>query len=273
MTPAYNAIPKFLAQNGYKNPSDSAPFNVAFNTDMPVFKWREHHPENAKAGQAFMAAQRVGQRSVWDGLVPLDDFKLSPEDLAQGRIMICDVGGGSGHQCSEFRKYRSDLKGNIVTEDLPAMHSLISNRDDLEKLNITLTAHDFMEEQPVQGAKVYYLRNVIHNWNNEGSKIILSQISKVMAPDSVVVVDDVILPQAGATWKQSSMDLAMMTMLAAMERTKEQFSRLFRDSGLHLRNVWTYDKDYGDSFIVAVPLGEKDAQANGNGEINGNGHS
>lgn len=46
----------------------------------------------------------------------------------------------------------------------------------------------------------------------------------------------------------------MMTMLAAMERTKEHFSRLFQESGLQLRDVWTYDSDYGDSFIVAVPI-------------------
>ena len=74
-----------------------------------------------------------------------------------------------------------------------------------------------------------------------------------MAPDSVVIVDDVIMPQVGASWKQSSMDLAMMTMLAAMERTKDHFAQLFNESGLELRDVWTYDSDYGDSFIVAVP--------------------
>ena len=110
-----------------------------------------------------------------------------------------------------------------------------------------------MKAQPIHGAKVYYLRNVIHNWQDEPSKVILSQISKVMVPDSILIVDDVIMPEIGASWKQSSMDLAMMTMLAALERTKEHFSRMFKECGLQLRDVWTYDKEYGDSFIVAVP--------------------
>ena len=48
------------------------------------------------------------------------------------------------------------------------------------------------------------------------------------------------------------MDLAMMIMLAAIERTKEQFESLFASAGLDLRDVWTYDEDYGDSFLVAV---------------------
>lgn len=51
----------------------------------------------------------------------------------------------------------------------------------------------------------------------------------------------------------------MMTMLAAMERTKEHFSQLFQEAGLQLRDVWTYDSDYGDSFIVAVPIPKAEA--------------
>ena len=87
-----------------------------------------------------------------------------------------------------------------------------------------------------------------------------------MAPDSVVIIDDVILPSVGASWKQSSMDLAMMSMLAAMERTKEHFAMLLQESGLKLKDVWTYDSDYGDSFIVAVPSNdssEKDPLSDG----------
>lgn len=74
-----------------------------------------------------------------------------------------------------------------------------------------------------------------------------------MADDSVVIIDDVLMPTVGATWKQASMDMAMMTMLAAMERTKEHFEKLLAEAGLKLREVHTYDEEYGDSLIVAVP--------------------
>lgn len=250
-TPAYNAIPKFLAKTGYKNPTDSAPFNLAYNTDLPVFKWRQHNPENAKAGQAFMAAQRVGQKSVWQR-VPVDDFKLSDEDVQQGRVMFCDVGGGFGHQCLDLRKHHPELHGKIVTQDLPLAQDMIPNRDEMTTLDIHPLPHDFMTEQPIKGAKVYYLRNVIHNWNDAPSKVILGQIQQAMAPDSLVVIDDVVMPKVGATWKQASMDMAMMTMLAAMERTQEHFEQLLDEVGLRLKEVITYDEEYGDSLIVAV---------------------
>lgn len=163
MTPAYQAIPEFLAKTKYENPTDSAPFNLAYHTDMPVFEWRKYNPKNAQAGQAFMAAQRMGQRSVWDGQTSLHEFEMSEEDKKQRRVMMCDVGGGMGHQCVELRKYRPDLDGRIVTEDLPLVQDMIPNKQELKSLDITTQNHNFMEEQPVTGAKVYYLRNVIHN--------------------------------------------------------------------------------------------------------------
>lgn len=253
MTPAYQAIPKYLAKTGYKNPTDSAPFNLAYDTEMPVFEWRKHNPENAKVGQAFMAAQRMGQRSIWDGLVPVHDLKLSKEDIAADRVMFCDVGGGIGHQCLELRKFQPELQGKMVTQDLPLAQDMIASKDEMKKLDIEAIPHDFMTEQPVKDAKVYYLRNVIHNWNDEPSKVILNQIRKAMASDSVVIIDDVVMPSVGATWKQASMDIAMMTMLAAMERTQEHFEALLREAGLKLREVIRYDEEYGDSLIVAVP--------------------
>ena len=253
MTPAYNAIPRFLAKEQYKNPSDKAPFNMAYETDLPVFEWRKHNPENAKAGQAFMAAQRMGQRSVWDGCVPMQDFKLSDADRASERPLFVDVGGGMGHHCVDLRKYNPEIQGRVITQDLPLMHGMISNSSELKDLSVESLPHDFIQPQPVKNAKIYYLRNVIHNWNDGPSTNILAHIKDAMAPDSIVFIDDVVMPQVGASWKQTSMDMAMMTMLAAVERTAEEFQVLLQSVGLTIRDIWTYDDEFGDSLIVAVP--------------------
>jgi demethylsterigmatocystin 6-O-methyltransferase len=163
MTPAYNAIPEYLAKTQYVNPTESAPFNLAYNTDMPVFEWRRHNPKNAEVGQAFMAAQRMGQRSIWEGQMPMQYFEMSAKDIENDRVMMCDVGGGLAHQCTQLRKHQPDVQGRIVTEDLPLVQDMITNREELTSLDISLQPHNFMQEQPITGAKVYYLRNVIHN--------------------------------------------------------------------------------------------------------------
>lgn len=87
--------------------------------------------------------------------------------------------------------------------------------------------------------------------NDEPSKTILSQISQSMAVDSVLILDEVVMPQVGVSWKQASMDLAMMTMLAAKERTKAEFNALLASANLQIREIRTYDEDYGDSLIIA----------------------
>ena len=163
MTPCYNSIPEYLQNTNYVNPTDKAPFNLAYNTDLRVFDWRTHNPKNAQAGQAFMAAQRMGQRSVWDGRVSLKEFEMSPEDVASGRVMMCDVGGGMGHVSADFRKYQPGFQGRVVTEDLELVQGMIQNHDELKSLGIELQTQNFMQEQAIKGAKVYYLRNVIHN--------------------------------------------------------------------------------------------------------------
>ena len=273
MTPAYQAIPEFLEQAKYQNPTDKAPFNLAYKTDLPVFKWREQNPKNAKVGQAFMAAQRMGQSSVWDSRFPMDDFHLSEADKSSDRVLFCDVGGGLGHLCLEIKKFNPDLSGRFVTQDLPMVHNMIGNADELKNSGVETMHHDFMTEQPIKGAKVYHLRNVIHNWADKPSKVILKSVQEAMAPDSICIIDDVVMPKVGASWKQTSMDIAMMTMLAALERTEPHFQNLLAEVGLKIRNIFTYDEEYGDSLIVAVRTDAPSEllQVSGSSAVNGGG--
>ena len=90
--------------------------------------------------------------------------------------------------------------------------------------------------------------------SDANSKNILSQISKVMSEDSSLILDEVVMPQLGLGWKQACMDLAMMTMLAAKERTEDEFERLLNGAGLTIKEIRTYDEDYGDSLIIAELL-------------------
>ena len=89
-----------------------------------------------------------------------------------------------------------------------------------------------------------------------------------MADDSVLILDEVVMPLLGVSWKQASMDLAMMTMLAAKERTESDFVELFKAANLKIREIRTYDEDYGDSLIIAeliTKAGEKSEESKTNG--------
>lgn len=187
-----------------------------------------------------------------DGSVPLDDFKLSDADVQGGRAMMVDVGGGSGHQLISLRNAQPQLKGKMVVQDVGMMLASV-DKSAAEAAGVEAMEHDFYESQPVRGAKVYYLRSVLHDWPDELDKKILTRLREAMAEDSVVVVDEIVIPAKGASIGQMHFDLTMLASLGAMERSLAQWEELLESAGLKMRDVWTYDKAMGGSLIVAVP--------------------
>ena len=125
--------------------------------------------------------------------MPVDDFELSDADIKAGRVLMVDVGGGSGHQCLGLRKAFPDLKGKMVVQDVPIMIQQIDQYEAAEA-ELEPMPHDFLTPQPVKAAKVYYLRWVLRDWNDDVCRTILGQLRPAIAPDSVVVIDELIIP-------------------------------------------------------------------------------
>lgn len=68
---------------------------------------------------------------------------------------------------------------------------------------------------------------------------ILSQIAKAMAPDSRVLICDMVIPQRvnEATFASAVLDQAVMSM-GGKERTEDGFKKLFEAAGLELVQTW-----------------------------------
>lgn len=75
-----------------------------------------------------------------------------------------------------------------------------------------------------------------------------------MGSDSLILIDEAIVPNSGAHQKIVGYDLTMMTSLAAMERTEAQWYALLEKAGLKIREIYQYCEDTHDSVIVAVPV-------------------
>lgn len=56
-----------------------------------------------------------------------------------------------------------------------------------------------------------------------------------MAPDSLILIDELILPNSGVRWRQAHLDMLMMASLAGRERTHDQWEKLVEDTGKGLR--------------------------------------
>jgi demethylsterigmatocystin 6-O-methyltransferase len=242
-------LPEFLANSKYVNPatSENTPAHLAFNHRGDLSTWFATHPAHAGAAFGFFATQRADQQGCFTH-APLAEYALQQSDQDKERVLLCDVGGGAGHQCLAFRAQRPELKGLLAVTELPIMIDQ-QDQEALRSEDIFSLADDFFQagDYPtvVQGAKMYYLRNILHDWNDEQSVKILRRIRRAAAEDSVLLVDEIMIPDVGASIAACNMDLSMMTISSA-ERSASQWRALLAEGGFGVEKTWCYD------LIIAV---------------------
>ena len=175
------------------------------------------------------------------GIYPFDTELASLAQLAveQGRALMVDIGGAHGGTTKEIRETFPQLKGKMIVEDLESVINQIPT-DFLPRLqDIETRVHDFWNEQPVKYAAVYYLRRVLHDWSDDLCQKILRHQADAMAPDSKILIADMILPdmvQREDTYCYW-LDLVMMTF-GGKERNETDWLELLDKSNLELVRVW-----------------------------------
>ncbi|RAQ99773.1 o-methyltransferase b protein [Stemphylium lycopersici] len=239
----------WLANNSYKQPQDNKnlPFNLSKNTDLHFFEWLSQRPRHQEAFNEYMSFQRVGQKS-WLDVFPLEKYLRDLSTGDEQRTLFADVGGGYGHQCKELLKRFPWLQGRVVLEDTHA--AAIDSAKGIEGLKVVF--HDFTKAQPVKGARIYYLRNILHDWPDQACHDILSQLKDALAHDSVILLDELVLQDEGAHWYGASFDLLMMANYGARERSLAEWDRILVKAGLE-RKVFVPYSMQGDGIqVVAV---------------------
>jgi hypothetical protein len=239
-----SALPRYFETHGYKSPGDAfnGPFQFARNTDLHGFDWISRNPKLQKAMNVVMqlARQSNGGRE-WCDVFPVEE-KLAVRDPEKD-VAIVDVGGGLGQVLVSLRERFPELKGKMVVQDLPVVVESIKPGDLPE--GVEAMGVDFFKAQPVKGAKAYYLRAVLHDWPDKQASQILERIREAMSEDSVVLVNEVAIPEHGVSLLASQMDFNMMTGFASLERTERQWRALLEGAGLELVRVW------GEEGVVA----------------------
>lgn len=76
-------------------------------------------------------------------------------------------------------------------------------------------AHDFLTEQPVHGADVYFFRWILHNWSDKYCVKILKNLIPALKPGAKVVINDNVLPQPGvlSQWQEERLRYGCVSLL------------------------------------------------------------
>lgn len=68
---------------------------------------------------------------------------------------------------------------------------------------------------------------------------------------SMLLINDYVVPETGASLRTAAMDIQMMSLSAGMERTERQWVHLLGMSGLSVAKIW-YSETGSESIIQAT---------------------
>ncbi|KAG2070682.1 S-adenosyl-L-methionine-dependent methyltransferase [Suillus decipiens] len=110
---------------------------------------------------------------------------------------MVDVGSGVGAISILLANMFPHIR--VTNQDLPGFEEqaqIAWEKDAPEAIRdgrVEFVPFNFLEESPVAGKDVYYLRYILHDWPDSESTTILRNIRKVMGPNSRVLINDCIL--------------------------------------------------------------------------------
>ena len=200
------------------------------------------------------------------GMFPFSSLKAEVEAEPE-RALVVDIGGGRGQSLLLIQKETgSDGFGTgskMVLQDRPFVLDTVPQEllPGIEKM-----PYDFYTEQPVKSthpsitipivpqdtpdekadgcsdAHIYFLRRIIHNYQDNVCHQILTHIAAAMGPKSRLLIGEVVVPsrtEVGEDMSTYWMDMVMIS-IGGKERSEKEFRAILASAGLVLYKIWPY---------------------------------
>lgn len=199
------------------------PHQAAWN--MGRFQYLREHPDEARSFDAFMANFPDRRHQTLAASFDFSEAKL-----------ITDIGGGNGEALRQ------------ILARFPGPRGLVYDRDDVVAAippearaggRIDVRGGSFLDLVP-EGADIYLLARVLHDWSDDDCIRILRNCRAAMAPSTRLLIVEQILEPDPTLGRPTGylVDTQMMAMFGtARERTTSEFCELLQLSGLALERA------------------------------------
>ncbi|KAJ5708889.1 hypothetical protein N7493_010223 [Penicillium malachiteum] len=194
---------------------------------------------------ALMEAS-AGDRGYWVDWFPvqerlLDDFTGGTED-----VFLVDIAGGRGQDLKAFEAKFPETSGRLILQERECMLDEAKLSGKIEKKGF-----DLFKPQKVQGAKVYYMKKILHDWTDSQCQEILQHIRIAMVKGySKLIIEEFVMPEKDAPLLATLWDWNMLVFCSTMERTQSQWNRVLASAGFQVVKVWSSPGD-SQSIIEA----------------------
>ncbi|GIZ44061.1 hypothetical protein CKM354_000727000 [Cercospora kikuchii] len=230
-------IVPYMREHGFKQfptrPKEMDPTQFTFDGRI-MWDYLKDTPEMKNSFDTLMRENRKGNKP-WFTIFPFAQ-QIGAACKSTEEVLLVDVGGNRGADILDFHKANPDLAGRLVLQDLP---ETIANVDRSIMDGIDLQPYDFFTPQPVKGAKAYFWRWILHDWDDDSIRKFLGNTIQAMDADSRLLIEEFVLPDTGADVKTSHLDIMMMLYHSGMERTLSQWKELLTSCGVDIVKVWT----------------------------------
>jgi hypothetical protein len=150
---------------------------------------------------------------------------------------VCDVAGSRGTLLAEVLANHPHLRGVLFDNAgvVATARPLFEARGVAER--VELASGNFFESVPA-GCEAYLLKNILHDWDDERSLVILQNCRRVMQSGHRILVVELVLERDQTTGIGPMSDVQMMTVCGeGRERSRADFARLFERAGFRLQRV------------------------------------
>ena len=192
---------------------------------VSFFEYLDQHAETHATFQTWMTRQTQLQ-------IP---SILEAYDFSSFRRVV-DVGGGHGQLLAAIMRANPLLQG--VLYDLPdVVENATYLRDPDLASRCEIVGGSFFEGVP-PGGDCYFLKLVIHDWDDERALAVVRNVRKAMADHGRLLLFEFVMPRTNEFHHAKFMDLNMLVLTeGGRERTANEFSALYRAGGFSLSRV------------------------------------
>ncbi|KAK0626805.1 S-adenosyl-L-methionine-dependent methyltransferase [Immersiella caudata] len=231
MLPPILASPAYFDKYGPKAPTCRKNSLFSFGHGKPGVSVPQVINSSPERMANYVEAMKMMDRT-YPFLAPYDlSWAADVAKETDRAVVVVDVGGGSGHSLKEIVKATRGLSmERCVLQDLPKIVEAAKRVKDQDLEGLKFVGVDFTAGRPVDGALVYYMRRMLHDYSDEACVGILRNVREAMAPDSRLLVVEQVMgepPSLSATASN-----IFMTSLSGKERTLENIRDITARAGL-----------------------------------------
>jgi hypothetical protein len=225
-------------------PGSMRSYALAIAGPHVVRAW-EKLPEAVRTGEA--AFRRAHGRDFWDYLsahpeegphfdgamsgavVTRAGALLAARDLSAVGTLV-DVGGGQGQLLAAALEATPGLRAILFDrpEVLGGAEAVLAAAGVLHRCQ--LVGGDFLDAVP-PGGDVYVLSQIIHDWPDADAAGILRACHRAMAPGARIWLIEQVVPPGDDFDAVKLIDMLMLTLFGAQERTSEEYRSLLEGAG------------------------------------------